>query len=136
MHSGGCTGRMESSYSIETADNLVRMRISGVITVDGMIELIRHLGRDPQFRPTMAVLVDMREGSGDWDYSEIQRYRDYLVHIARMHKRLWAAVVPAGSLEALMHVLIVISEAMSDRIRMQWFEEPQQALNWIAEQRK
>ncbi|HEY5809459.1 MAG TPA: hypothetical protein VIT67_15905 [Povalibacter sp.] len=127
---------MESSYSIEPAENLVRLRIWGAITVDGMIELIRRIGRDPGFRhSSMAVLVDMRGCSGDWDYSEIQRYRDYLVHIAQSHKGLWATVVPAGSVEALMHVLIVISEALGDRIRMRWFEEPHQALSWIAEQR-
>ena len=44
---------MESSYSIHPEQNLINMRASGVLTVDGLIDLIIRAGKDPAFRPSM-----------------------------------------------------------------------------------
>jgi hypothetical protein len=43
----------------------------------------------------------------------------------------WAAVLKPGSLAAAGHVLIVISEAVGVRIKMQMFDDPQRAMRWI-----
>lgn len=122
---------MESSYSIQPAENLVRMQVWGELTVDGLIELINRVGADPSYRSGMHAIADLRQSFGNWDYSEIQRYRDYVVHIAGSRHCRWAAVVKPGTLVAVGHVLIVISEVVRDSIEMQLFEDPQMALRWV-----
>lgn len=122
---------MESSYSIQPADNLVRMQVWGELTVEGLIDLINRVGADPYYRSGMHAIADLRRSFGNWDYSEIQRYRDYVVHIAGKRQCRWAAVVKPGTLVAVGHVVIVISEVVRDSIDMQLFEDPQMALRWI-----
>jgi hypothetical protein len=122
---------MESSYSVQPSDNLVRMQVWGELTVEGFIDLSNRVGADPYYRPGMHVIADLRQCFGDWDYSEIQRYRDYVVHIAGERQCRWAAVVKPGTLVAVAHVAIVISEVVRASIEMQLFEDPQMALRWI-----
>lgn len=122
---------MESSYSIQTTDNLVRMQVWGELTVDGLIDLIKRVGADPDYRSGMHAIADLRESFGNWDYSEIQRYRDFVVYIAGSRRCRWAALVRPGALAAVGHVVIVISEVVSDSIRMQLFDDPQVALRWV-----
>lgn len=122
---------MESSYSIQPADNLVRLQVWGELTVDGFTDLIKRVGLDPHYRPGMNAICDLRQSTGDWDYSEIQRFRDYIVHIAGQRQCRWAALVKPGALAAVGHVVIVISEAVSENIRMQLFEDPHMALRWV-----
>ena len=83
-----------------------------------------------QLDPLVAV-ADLREARGTWDYSEIQRFRDYVARIASREPCRWAAVVSPGTLVAAVHVLIVISEPVADSIRMQIFEDTQSALRWV-----
>ncbi|HKE94556.1 MAG TPA: hypothetical protein VKB34_09645 [Povalibacter sp.] len=122
---------MESSYSIHPAENLVHMRVRGELTVDGLIDLISRAGRDPDFVQGMNAIADLRESFGNWDYSEIQRYRDYIVRIANNQKRRWAAVVKPGTLVGVAHVVMVISQPVSHGIEMQLFDSPQVALQWV-----
>jgi len=124
-------GMMESSYSIQPVDNLVRLQVWGELTVDGFTDLIRRVGRDPHYRAGMDAVCDLRQSTGNWDYSEIQRFRDYIVHIAGQRRCRWAALVKPGDLAAVGHVVIVISEEVSENIRMQMFEDPQMALRWV-----
>lgn len=127
---------MESSYSIEPGENLVRMQVWGEVTVEGLLELINRASEDPGFSPGMSAIADYREAHGNWDYSDIQRLRDYVVQIAVPCEVRWAAVVKPGTLGAVAHVLILISEALvgdsvAARIRMKLFEDPQMALGWV-----
>ena len=73
---------MESSYSIQPVERLVRMQVWGELTVDGLIGLIDRVGADEHYRSSMHAIADFRQAFGNWDYSEIQRYRDYLARIA------------------------------------------------------
>jgi hypothetical protein len=121
---------MESSYSIHPEQKLISMRASGELTVDGLIDLITRAGSDPAFRPDMNAVADFRECFGNWDYSEIQRYRDFIVHIAGSHQRRWAAVVKPGTLVAVVHITILISDEVRHLIEMELFDEPAKALRW------
>ncbi|MBB6094303.1 hypothetical protein HNQ60_003184 [Povalibacter uvarum] len=121
---------MESSYSIHPAENLVKMHVWGELTVDGLIDLITRAGSDPAFRPGMNAVADLRESHGNWDYSEIQRYRDFVVHVAGSKKRRWAAVVKPGTLVAVVHITILISDEVRDVIEMELFDEPARAARW------
>lgn len=120
---------MESSYSIEPAENLVRMQVSGEITLAGLKNLISQVGKDPYYRPGMHAIADLRHSHGQWDYSEIQRFRDYLAHIAPQRQCRWAALVKPGAVVAIGYVVILISEGVGIQMRM--FEDPHQALHWI-----
>jgi hypothetical protein len=121
---------MESSYSIHPSDNLVRLQIRGELTVDGLIELMKRIAADGGFREGMHAVADFRQSSADWDYSEIQRYRDHVVHVTNGHACRWAAVVRPGRLAEVGHIVIVISEALGARASMQMFEDPLLALQW------
>ena len=122
---------MESSYAIDTQENLVRLKVWGELTAEGLIELMSRTGADPRFGSGMPAIADYREAHGNWDYSEIQRFRDYVVRIDVSGEVRWAAVVKPGTLVAVGHVLILISEAVNARIKMQLFEDPTTALRWI-----
>ncbi len=122
---------MDFTYSVHPEENLIRARVYGEVTVDGMIDLTLRAGRDTTFRPGMNVIVDLRESSGSWDYSEIQRYRDFIVHIAREHKRRWATVVRPGDLAGVARMVIVISEPIRQFVELQLFDDPETALQWV-----
>lgn len=122
---------MESTYSIDVEENLLRLKGWGELTVDGLIALLNRAQADPRYRPEMNALGDWREAYGNWDFSEIQRLRDYILTVAAPCEVRWAGVLKPGTLAASGHVLIVISEACGVRIKMQMFDDPQQAMRWI-----
>ncbi len=124
---------MESSYAIDAQERLVRLKVWGELTADGLIGIMNRAGADPRYVPGMGAIADYREAYGHWDYSEIQRFRDYVVRIAVRSPIRWAAVVKPGALAAIGHVLILISEAVDSRIRMEMFEDPATALRWVKE---
>ena len=122
---------MESSYSIDARENLVRFKVWGELTAESLIELFNRAVADPHYVPSMNAIADYREAHGSWDYSEIQRFRDYLMHLAPPAEVHWAAVMKPGNLAAASHVLILISEAVGSNIKMRIFEEPVAALRWV-----
>ncbi|HEY0683144.1 MAG TPA: O-acetyl-ADP-ribose deacetylase [Steroidobacter sp.] len=122
---------MESSYSIDASANLIWLKVWGELTADSLIELLNRTRADPRYMPGMHTIADYREAYGDWDYSEIQRFRDYIVHIAVPCEVRWAAVFKPGNLAAAAHVLILISEAVGADISMRIFEDPSAALRWV-----
>ncbi len=122
---------MESSYSIDPAENQVQLKVVGKLSADGLTQLMRQIASDPQYRTAMHAIADFRECVGGWDYSEIQRFRDFLTTACGTRQRRWAAIVRPGELEAVGRVLIIISEAVEARIRMQLFEDVASAQRWI-----
>lgn len=123
---------MDSKYFINADESLVRVQVWGELRAHDVIKLMRSIGSDPRHRPDMGAVIDLREAHGHWDYSEIQRLRDYVARIAsRQHQRRWAAIVSPGTLVAAAHVLIVISEPVAASIRMQLFEDAPTALRWV-----
>ena len=126
---------MESKYSIDASEGLVRLQVWGELRADGLIRLMAQIGADPRHRVDMCAIIDLREAHGDWDYSEVQRLRDYVARVAAPQfgpkQRRWAAIVSPGTLVAAAHVLIVISESVAEHIRMQLFEDGQTALKWV-----
>lgn len=122
---------MESSYSIDAGANLIRLKVCGELTAESLMELLNQARADPLYVPGMHAIADYREAHGNWDYTEIQRFRDYLVHIAVPCEVRWAALFKPGNLAAAGHVLILISEAVGSDIRLRMFEEPAAALRWV-----
>ncbi len=123
---------VDSKYFIDTDGSLVRVQVWGELRAHDLIKLMRSIGADPRHRPDMGAIIDLREAHGHWDYSEIQRLRDYAVRIANPHhQRRWAAIVSPGTLVAAAHVFIVISEQVAGSIRMQLFDDVQSALRWV-----
>jgi hypothetical protein len=123
---------VESSYSIDPNEQMVRLTLGGRVTVDALTRLMKTIGEDPHYRSGMHAVADFRECiGGAWDYSEIQRFRDYVVRACGARPRRWASVVRPGELEAIGRVLIVIAEAAESRIRMRLFEDPFDAHRWV-----
>ena len=122
---------MESSYSIDQDENLVRVTMGGTVTAESLTTLMKRIGEDPDYRTGMDAIADFRECIGLWDYSDIQRFRDYVVRACGTRPRRWASIVRPGELEAVGRVLIVISEAAETSIRMQLFDDLELAHRWI-----
>lgn len=122
---------MESSYSIDQPQNLVRLKVGGRISADALTALMREIAEAPGYRPGMHAVADFRECIGKWDYSEIQRFRDFVANACGARPRRWASIVRPGEIEATGRVLIVISEAVEARIRMQLFDDEASAERWV-----
>lgn len=121
---------MQSSYAIDTTEQLVRLKVWGELTVDGLIRLAQEAAADPRFIVGMPAIADFREAVGDWDYSDIQRFRDYVAQVDTPPVR-WAAIMRQGALVAVAHVLIVISEAVGAHITIKLFDDPDAASRWV-----
>ena len=87
---------MQTRYSIDTQENLLRLQAWGELTADGLIGLLNRAQADPQYRPEMNALADYREANGEWDYSEIQKLRDYILRVEVPCEVRWAAVLKPG----------------------------------------
>lgn len=122
---------MKPSYSIDPAANLVRLKWVGNLSVDALTLLMRQIGAAPEYRSGMHAIADFRDSAGMWDYSEIQRFRDFVTNACGSRPRRWAPIVRPGELEAVARVLIVISEAVGARIRMQLFDDEVSAERWV-----
>lgn len=124
-------GIVESSYSIDQFQNLVRLKIGGRVSADALTAVMREIAGAPAYRPGMHAIADFRDCIGSWDYSEIQRFRDFVANACGARPRRWASIVRPGELEATGRVLIVISEAVEARIRMQLFDDETSAERWV-----
>jgi hypothetical protein len=122
---------MESSYSIDRGANLVWLKVWGVLTADALIDLLNRAGADPLYRAGMNAIADYREARGNWDYSEIQRFRDYVMTVPVRGEVRWAAIVRSSDLAAIGHMLIIISEAVGSDIKLRLFEDQATALRWV-----
>lgn len=124
---------MTSSFSIDPTQNLVHVQMRGELTAEALTAAMNQIAKDDRYRSGMHAVADLRDCSGDWDYSEMQRFRDYVVRIGGVRKRRWAAVVKPGTVAAIGHVVILISEAVGASIAMRLFEDPDAALRWVRE---
>jgi hypothetical protein len=122
---------VQSSYTIDTAENLVRLQVGGQLSAEALTIFMRQIATDPQYRSGMHAIADFRECVGGWDYSEIQRFRDFVANACGTRARRWASIVRPGEIEAVGRVLIIISEAVESRIRMQLFENVESAQRWV-----
>jgi len=124
---------MASSFSIDPTENLVRLQMRGELTAENLTAAMNQIAMDDRYRSGMHAVADLRECSGAWDYSEMQRFRDYVVRVGGIRPRRWAAVVSPGAIAAVGHVVILISEAVGSSIAMRLFEDPEAALRWVRE---
>lgn len=121
----------ESIYSIDPAGHLIRLQLEGEVTPERLTTLMKAIASDASYRPGMNAIADFRQCHGTWDYSEVQRFRDYVVRIGGTRQRRWAAVFRPGALEAVAHLVILISEAVGASVVMRMFDDPDHALQWI-----
>lgn len=122
---------VQSSYSIDTKENLVRVKLGGKVSAEALMSLLRQIAGEPSYRSGMHAIADFRECVGHWDYSEIQSFRDFVTNACGTRPRRWASIVRPGELEAVGRVLVVISEAVESRIRLQLFDDVASAEHWV-----
>ena len=122
---------VESRFTIDPVENLVRLKLGGRLSADELTGLMRRIALAPRYRSGMHAIADFRECVGVWDYSEIQRFRDFVTNACGTQPRRWASIVQPGELEAVGRVLIVISEAVDTRIHMQLFDDEASAERWV-----
>jgi hypothetical protein len=122
---------VQSSYTIDPYENLVRLKLAGQVAPDKLTALMREIAAQPAYRSGMNAIADFRECVGTWDYSEIQRFRDFVTNACGTHVRRWASIVQPGEVEAVGRVLIVISEAVGTRIHIRLFDDERSAERWV-----
>ena len=91
---------MQTKYLIDQQENLLRLQAWGQLSGDALIDLLNRAQADPHYRPEMNAIADYREANGEWDYSEIQKLRDYILRVEVPCEVRWAAVLKPGSLAA------------------------------------
>lgn len=121
----------EHSILIDTPGHLVRLQIEGELGAERLTAIMHAIASDERYRRGMNAIADFRGCSANWDYSEMQRFRDYVVRVGGSRQRRWAIVVRPGALEALARLVILISEAVGASIEMRLFDDPEQALQWV-----
>ena len=52
---------MQTKYSIDQQEHLLRLQAWGELRVDGLIDLLNRAQADPQFRPEMNAIADYRD---------------------------------------------------------------------------
>ncbi|MET0658322.1 MAG: hypothetical protein ABW110_09240 [Steroidobacteraceae bacterium] len=102
------------------------------MTASGLVEMMQQIAADPECNAALSVLADMRDATGEWDYSETQSFRDYLVRNGRGRQVVrWGAVMSPGTLVAACHVVILITDPKDCGIHMRLFEDPAVAEAWV-----
>ena len=123
---------MEFRYSIQPTELLLRLDCWGPVAASDLIGMMGQITADPQYHPQLRAVVDLRAATGEWDYSEVQSFRDYLVRIRRGHEVVrWGAVTSAGTLVAACHVVILITDPQECGIHMRLFEDLADAERWV-----
>ncbi|MET0984116.1 MAG: hypothetical protein ABW034_01790 [Steroidobacteraceae bacterium] len=127
---------MEFRYSIQNPERFLRLHCRGSVTASGLIQMMQHIAADPQCSVALPVLADLREATGEWDYSETQSFRDYLVRTGRGRQVVrWGAIMSPGTLVAACHIVILITEPQACGIHMRLFEDPAVAEAWVLAER-
>jgi hypothetical protein len=122
---------VDASLTLDITDQVIRIFLRGELTAERLTAAMNAVARDERYRHGMHAIADLRECSGQWDFSEIQRFRDYVVRIGGSRPCRWAAVVRPGALESVARILILISEAVGASIAMRLFDDMHGAQRWI-----
>ena len=79
---------MDSKYSIDTSEGLVRVQVWGELRADTLIKLMGRIAADPRHRTDMSAIIDLREAHGADDIGvAYDRWREFGIGGDRTDRR-------------------------------------------------
>ena len=122
---------MEIEYTIDSENNLIRLKAWGEVTADEFIRNARALCNDPQFKEGMNLLVDASGAEFKHSFREAVMIHDFVA--AFEHARgagMWA-IYDAGKSEArsFFNLYTIVSNDL--RIETRAFDNFSKAEQWV-----
>ncbi len=123
---------MPVTSSIDPESGIATLTVSGDVPLNEAIEVTEGLYRDPRFQEPTRVLWDLREGSFNWEASEIRIFADF-VKRSRGSGRGRAAILTPSTVEfGQGRMLEVYTEDTSVEVRV--WRGHAEARNWLLEE--
>ena len=122
------------TYNCEVSDesNLVTVTPKGTYSLKSIIDLIHIVIKDPQYKSTYDLLVDLRDMKYTPIVSEIFAISEFVVSFKQYFKGKTALVAKGELLYSMfkLSAMFVAKQGLKTNI----FHEPEEALAWIADQ--
>ena len=126
---------MPTTYVIDKEAGILHRTVSGVVTTDELLESFDEALRDPDYRPGMHMLADMREvttSAHHGDVAKVARYvREHLEEIGPLKA---AVVAPTDASFGLIRMLQANLE--EDPIELGVFRTIGEAEEWLGAKQK
>jgi hypothetical protein len=124
---------MGIEYRIDPSENVMYEVYKGAITVEELIAAINKEHNDPLYKQGMPTIADLTEASADWDYLQINQFRNFIksIYPYPQKKVKWAVVAPPTAERAIVKVLDIMNEALGIDVEIQIFDNAQAALKWV-----
>jgi hypothetical protein len=124
---------MPIHYTIDEAENLIRVTHDGPFTIEEMIRHSQRVNADPRFVPGMNTLTDLREASLA---DRVEAIREYVAHSAELQKTRgpcrWACLVADEAARDLIDTFDLVARQRGVAIRTRAFRDLAEAEAWVA----
>lgn len=124
---------MKSTYTIDKERRLIRVKFSGLVTVDDTIEHVDAVLADPDFTAGMDSISDLTGASFDWGLPDLDKFRAYVKKIKHLAGECkWALLASGGVTHLTARIFMTLHEAFEDTIEVRLFDNESAAESWIA----
>jgi len=123
---------MPVNRDFDPESGIMTVTVAGAILLSDAIEVTEGMYRDPRFQEPTRVLWDLREGSFNWEATELRQYANYVLR-SRAPGRGRAAVLTLSTLEfGLSRMYEAYAEGTTVEIRI--WRSYDEARNWLLEE--
>lgn len=124
-------GFMDFEYRIDPKAGLIFTRFQGKINVQGLIECLKKIYADPEFKRGMNSVNDLRSAVLDWEYEDFERFRAFVQSVEEMRGNCrWAIILTGGATYVSARIAMVIAQAHGLGIEARLFESDEDAIAW------
>lgn len=121
---------MTTIYVIDKEAGILYRTLTGVVTTDELLESFDEALRDPDYRPGMHMLADMREVTTTAHRADVARVASYVKgHLAEIGPLKVAVVAPTDASFGLIRMLQANIEEAPIELRV--FREMGEAEQWL-----
>ncbi len=124
---------MGIEYRIDPSDGVIYEEYKGAISVEELIKVIGREHNDPAYKRGMPTIANLAQASADWDYLQINQFRDFIksIYPRPQEKVKWALIAPPVAERAIVRILGIMNEAVGVDVEMKIFDDAQAALKWV-----
>lgn len=124
---------MGVEYRIDPSEGIMYEVYKGPVAVEELMAVINKEHADPLFKYGMPTIADLTEVSADWDYLQINQFRNFIkaIYLDSREKIKWAIIAPPAPERGIIKVLDIMNEVAGTNVEMCIFEEREEALKWI-----
>jgi hypothetical protein len=118
-------------YTINEAEGLIRVRVTGTNTCADMEAHIAEVYRDPRYHPGLKTLTQIDESAGGPIMSElpdVKRVLEMAAHAPNALKR-WAVVIPSDFKRMMLEFMF--KDAQLKPLELRFFKDETAARAWL-----